>query len=179
MSGWFPEQSVAGIDIDVQAVHVVWLDEDSDRAVYRAYRLDLGPGNYHAKARRVPAAVPRRSAWRDRGVVCIGIEEPMTPPKVGFRSAVPQAVIRGALLAALPRDEDVPVVLVRPAEWKKWSLGGGFPGKGNAGKPEVEVWARRAWVDCPPGVSQDALDAFCVAWALRALRRDNAGREAA
>lgn len=160
---------VAGIDIDTHNVHVALLDENGLDADYLRFGLELtGVAAYHEKARRMRELLPPRGHWRDRAnVSLIAIEEPIGNT---FRGVVPQAVIRGAVLACLPRDEDVRVVLIRPADWRKWSLGGGFPGKGNANKEAVAEWARGEWRNRPAGVDQNALDAYCIARAARALR---------
>ena len=90
---------IAGVDTDTHAIHVVVLDDD-DPAVadYRRYPIDIGPGDYHQRARRLPTCVPPRAGWRDAGVHLIAIEEPFS---AAFRGAVPLAVIRGASALAL------------------------------------------------------------------------------
>lgn len=166
---------IAGIDTDTKAIHLVTLDPDTDDADYHRYRLDVGPPGYHEKARRLPLLLPVRGAWRDAGVSLIAIEEPFGDV---FRGVVPLAVIRGALLASLPRDEQCRVVMIPPHEWKKWSLGGGFPGKGNARKDEVAEWVKATWTNRPAeGLDHNACDAYAVAYAARAL--DDRRRELA
>lgn len=162
--------SFAGIDIDVHAVHVVLLDETTDDAAYHRFAIAIGPGGYHEKARRMRETLPARGAWRDMGVTAIAIEEPLS---AAFRSAVPLAVVRGAVLSCLPLQQDVPVAMLKPHDWKKWSLGGGFPGNGNAKKDEIAAWTKGRWVGRTTG-DQNALDAFAIAWAARAIKR-NAG----
>lgn len=154
----------AGIDLSTEAVDVVLLDTDSDDAVHNQYRLDTGPGGYLERVRRVREILPARGRWRDSGVVLIAIEKPMSS---SFKGAVPLATVLGAVLANLPRDLDV--MPLEPSEWKKWSVGGGFPGHGNAKKDAVADWARLRWHNRPVRASQNAYDAYAVAYAARAL----------
>lgn len=156
----------AGIDFDTEAIHVVRLDLETDDARYDQIRINVGPGGYNERARRIPDLLPARAAWRDSGVALIALEEPKGP---SFRGSIPLAVIRGALLAALPRQHQTKVLLIPTQEWKKWSLGGGFPGKGNADKDAVAAWARDTWPNRTPDCGQDAFDAYAIAWAARAL----------
>lgn len=163
----------AGIDYDTHAIHVVRLELDSDEARYDKVRLDVGPGDYMQRVRRMRDLLPARGAWADDGVCLIAIEQPKGP---FFKGSIPLAVVLGGLLTCLPRDDKPPVLMIETQEWKKWSLGGGFPGQGNAAKPDVAHWARRNWENVPPHADQNALDAFCVAWAARAMS-ENAGIE--
>lgn len=158
-----------GIDVSTSSIDVVFLDENTDDADFHRFALKIGPGDYHESARRIPQILPARGAWRDMGAVLIAIELPMTAPgHGGFQAAVPQAVIRGALLACLPKHDDVPVALMPAHLWKKWSLGGGFPGKGQAKKPEIAEWAKATWTNRSTS-DQNLLDAFCIAYAARRL----------
>lgn len=156
----------AGIDFDTAAIHVVRLELDSDHARYDRIRLDVGPGDYNERARRIPDLIPARDAWRDSGVALIALEDPKGQT---FRGSIPLAVIRGALLAALPRQHQTPLLLVPTQEWKKWSLGAGKPGKGNAAKELVAGWARRNWPDLPDNADQNAYDGYAIAYAARAI----------
>lgn len=172
----------AGLDLDTHNVHVVLLDETTDDATYRRFPIDIGPGDYHARARRMSDLLPTRSAWRDElGVMLIAVEEPRTPHTRpggaggGFKAAIPQAVIRGAVLACLPREHDVPLLLMPPQEWKKWSLGGGFPGQGNAKKDAVAQWVKGRWPNRTTS-DQNALDAYAIAFGARSLCQDAADR---
>lgn len=167
---------IAGIDFDTKDVHVVLLDETGNGAELVTFNLELaGVAAYHEKARRMRELLPSRGHWRDRANVRhIFLEEPLSAT---FRGGIPLAVIRGAILAVLPRDEDVRVTLIRPADWRKWSLGGGFPGQGNAPKEKVAAWAKAEWTGRPPHVDQNGFDAYCIARAGRAIL-EHAGRPA-
>lgn len=161
----------AGVDISTASIDIVLLDETTDEADYHRFALKIGPGDYHESARRIPQILPARGAWRDMGVILIAIELPMTAHgHGGFQAAVPQAVIRGALLACLPKHDDVPVALMPAHLWKKWSLGGGFPGQGQAKKPAVAAWVKHRWPNRTTA-DQNALDAYCIAYAARAIHR--------
>lgn len=168
--------TIAGCDFDVHAIHVVRLELDSDDARYDRIRLDVGPGNYIERARRMRDLLPNRAAWNDQGVALIAIEEPKGQY---FKGSIPLAVILGALLACLPRQETTPVLMVPTQEWKKWSVGGGFPGHGNAKKEEVARWALERWPNVlgqAAAGNQNALDAYCIASAARALSAHHASR---
>lgn len=160
----------AGIDVSTLAIDVVLLDAETAAARHQSFPLNNGPGDYLARARRVPELLPVRTAWKDTGVCAIGVEKPMSSD---FKAAVPLSVVLGAVLAVLPRDHQVPLFLFEPHLWKKWSLGGGFPGKGNAKKDEVRSWAVETWSDRPAGADQNAFDAYAIAWACRALHEQH------
>lgn len=170
--------TIAGIDIDSNGVHIVRLNLDDNHATYNRIRVDNAKGDYHQRARRLRDLMPARAAWNDHGVVQFAIEQPMTAPgHGGLQSAVPQAVMRGALLACLPTD--IPIVFMPPHEWKRWSLGGGERGKGNALKPEVRAWVDQHWPNPPDHLTQDGADAYAIAWAARRLLDHHAQKGAA
>ena len=160
---------IAGIDADSNGVHIVRLNLDDNDATYNRIRVDNVKGDAHQRARRLRDLMPARGAWKDHGVIRFAIEQPMTKPGYGgLKSAVPQAILRGALVACLP--VDIPLEVLTPSEWKRWSLGGGERGQGNADKAAVRAWAQQRWPNPPDHVTQDAYDAFCVAWSARALQ---------
>lgn len=170
--------SIAGIDLDSNGVHIVRLALDDNTATYNRIRVDNAKGDVHERARRLRDLMPARGAWKDHGVIRFAIELPMTAPgHGGFQSAVPQAVMRGALLACLPTD--IPIDILTAHQWKKASLGGGNPGHGNAQKPEIRAWAKARWPNPPDHVTQDAMDAYCIAWAARTLTDTPTERKAA
>lgn len=159
---------IAGIDLDSNGIHIVRLNLDDNDATYNRIRVDNAQGDYHERARRLRDLMPARGAWKDHGVIQFAIELPMTAPGYGgLQSAVPQAVMRGALLACLPTE--IPVLMLTAHEWKKWSLGGGSPGQGNAKKPAIREWADRHWLNQPVHITQDGRDAYCVAYAARSI----------
>lgn len=160
---------VAGIDlssfqIDIVKLPVANADDTSDEidSIYgpKITSYSLGKkGTAFDRARLVRDAVPDRYApiWSD--VLAIGIEEPFGK---GHLSTAAGYRVQGAVLACLP-----PATLVQPwapASWKKAvGIGGG------ADKEKVAAWVmrqenkqRRSY-----GMTQDAADAYCVAWATR------------
>ena len=159
---------ICGIDADSNGVHIVRLNLDDNEALYNRIRVDNVKGDAHQRARRLRDLMPARGAWKDHGVIRFTIEQPMTKPgHGGLQSAVPQAILRGALVACLPTD--IPLELLPPYEWKRWSLGAGERGHGNADKKAVRAWAERHWPNPPAHATQDAMDAYCIAWASRNL----------
>lgn len=160
---------VAGIDLSSFQVDVVKLPVTTDDEI--AYAIDdlyapkiwsctLGKkGTAFDRARLVRDALPDRysSFWSD--VIAIGIEEPFGK---GHLSTAAGYRVQGAILSCLP-----PNTLVQPwapASWKK-AIGIG----GGADKDKIAAWVmeqenehRRSY-----GMSQDAADAYCVAWATR------------
>lgn len=161
----------AGFDLNSNTVDVVLLDEDTMDAVWRRYRIDDGHADLKAfdRARRLRDAMPPRTAWQDAGVVAIGIEHGASR---NFNSVAAQSRVEGALLACLP--PDIPVYMLMPASWKKLTLG-----HGRASKQDGAVWARHSihWKDDRGFYPQDAVDAACIARA--AQLKDAAERGAA
>jgi hypothetical protein len=153
----------AGIDYSSEAIDVVRLELDSDCARWDRISLDLGlHENALARARRVRDAMPARSSWADHGVVQIALEDARGPT---FKGSIPLARVQGALLACLPAPHaDPPVLALTSAEWK---MACGL--KGNAPKEAVRAFSLSTWEDPPPVLSQDALDAYAIAWAARAI----------
>lgn len=158
----------AGIDVSSTAVDVVLLDLQTDAATW--HRRPLGKGRRGEDAfdrvRTMRDVLPARTGWKAANVALIAIERPVGNT---LRGGIPLAWAYGALLACLPTDPALPVIALEPWTWKKWSLGGGFPGHGNAKKDAVAAWARREWPNPPASVPQDALDAYAIARAARAL----------
>lgn len=161
--------SIAGIDVSTTAIDVVRLELDTDDATWNRIPLATGRRGEDAftRIRRIRDLIPARAAWKPAGVALIAIERPMSPQENVARGGIPLAWAYGAMLACLPTD--VGVIPLEPYTWKKWSLGRGFPGQGNARKDAIATWARRNWPNLPRGVTQDGLDAYCIAYAARAL----------
>jgi Holliday junction resolvasome RuvABC endonuclease subunit len=163
----------AGIDLSSNAVDVVLLDEDTMDARWVRYRIDDGRKDLKAfaRARRLRDAMPVRSAWKDAGVVAIGVEHGASR---NFNSVVAQSRVEGALLACLPAD--LPVYMLMPASWKKLALG-----HGRATKEDGAVWARHTihWQDARGFYPQDAVDAACIALAAQLKHAAQEGAAAA
>jgi Holliday junction resolvasome RuvABC endonuclease subunit len=159
--------SVAGIDLSAQAIDAVFLDLDSDAATWTRYPLK-GPGDSFDACRRVHEVLPFRSWWGDNGVIAIGFERPFMKGQRATRSL---SRIQGAVLACLPSQMLVTELSV--GTWKKATVG-----NGNATKDDVARWVAATIAvghDAMPNNQpilngdwpQDALDAYCIAYALR------------
>jgi Holliday junction resolvasome RuvABC endonuclease subunit len=154
----------AGIDYSSVAIDVVRLELDSDEARWDRILLDpTGKLEALERARRVRELMPARSAWADDGVVTIALEDPRGPT---FKGSIPLARVQGAILACLPGPGDVDVIALAPWEWK---MACGL--SGNAKKVLIREWVLRLWslTNLPDRYTQDALDAYAIAWAARSL----------
>jgi len=163
---------IAGIDFSSIAIDVVLLDEDTDHAVHHRRRLDTGPGKLIDRVRRVRDALPSRGAWRDSGVLALGIEEPFHHSHKGL---APMLLTLGAIIDTLPRD--VPLALLRADDWRRAC---GLPLR--VGRPEHKqnaiTFTREHWPN-PTRIDDNVGDAFCIAWATRDLHRAREDRRAA
>jgi Holliday junction resolvasome RuvABC endonuclease subunit len=164
--------TLAGIDTSTKAIDIVLLELDTDAAAW--LRIPLHGDDAFDRVLTIRDAMPARGRWDDAGVVQIAIEKPLAGNAT--TSAIQVAWALGAALACLPRD--VPLMPLQPSEWKKETLGGGQPGKGNAPKADVAAWSRAHWTNVPDRVSQDGLDAYAIAWAARSLLLKAADRQA-
>jgi Holliday junction resolvasome RuvABC endonuclease subunit len=164
---------IAGIDLNSNVVDVVLLDEDTMDARWIRYRIDDGKKGLDAfdRARRLRDAMPARTAWKDSGVIAIGIEHGASR---SFKSVTAQSRVEGALLACLP--PDLPVYLFMPASWKKLALG-----HGHATKQDGAVWVAHTihWQSDRGFHPQDAIDAACIAQATRLKHAAQEGAAAA
>jgi hypothetical protein len=148
---------VAGIDVSTRAVDIVKLPFDGDNAQWERYDL-VGP----TALERVCWTfydIPKGTYWDD--VALVAIERPYGP---GRDILFHLHLVVGAVIAALPARLRPPW-LMHPTEWRKAC---GL--SGSATKDEVAFFAVNAghpndFRDWP----QDACDAFCVAYAARAL----------
>lgn len=154
--------AVAGIDFSSFQADVVLLSEDDDTAIHHV--LEFGKtGDAFERARRVREAFPSRGWWLEH-CVAVGIEDPR-----GAARNVDSVLyrIQGAILACLP--QMLMVQPWKPGEWRK-QLGISNVGKEAPAQFARDRWAwNPTWVGVPEPLdrSQDAADAFCVAWATR------------
>jgi hypothetical protein len=152
--------SVAGIDFNSFQADVVILDEDTDAAEHHVFtfgRTIGGTGDAFDRARTIRHTMPTTSWWEEHGVIAIGIEDPR-----GAARNVDSILYRvqGAILACLPAR--LMVAPWKPGEWRKEL---GLP---NTGKEAPAAFARTNWDHMRDGdYSQDALDAYCLAFATR------------
>jgi hypothetical protein len=149
---------IGGIDFSSFQVDVVLLSEDDDTATHHVFPFGRKGQDAFDRARGVRAAMPTRSWWEDHGTVAIGIEDPRGAAR-GVDSVLYR--VQGAILACLP-----PELLVqpwKPGEWRKQL------GIANVGKEAPAIFAESHWsrILVQESYSQDALDAYCLAYATR------------
>lgn len=105
--------------------------------------------------------VGRRIRWMGwQGVRLAFVEKPFGRALTGL---VPVVRVQGAVVAALP--DQMEVWETTPQEWKKEAVG-----NGNAKKDDVVAWCNDVGF-VPDGRTQDACDAFGIAYAMREKNR--------
>ena len=150
--------SIVGIDLSVHAIDVVHLSEDDDTAFWTRY--PLAATDSFLAARNVRDALPGRSEWRDTGVIAFAVEKPFSR---SYKAVSALMRVQGAIVACLP--PELLVCELAPTEWKTATVG-----QGNAGKGDVAAWVFRRYTEAfVEDWPQDGLDAYAIAWALRAL----------
>lgn len=130
------------------------LDEDTDHATHHVF--GFGKGDAFDRARTIRYSMPSRSWWDDQGVIAIGIEDPRG---VARSADAPLYRAQGAILVCLP--QRLLVQPWKPGEWRSQL------GISNVGKVAPATFAFDHWIEWPIGCSQDALDAYCLAYATR------------
>jgi hypothetical protein len=158
---------VAGIDYSTLAVDVVLLDEDTDDATHHRYRLDDGPGDALARVRRVRDRMPARSSWADAGVLAVALELPFSRGKMAGNDRL--MMCAGAILACVHPAVDVD--LLRADDWRS-ACGLPIRAPREVHKRNALAFAADRWPSCPEPLSDNAADAFCLAWAMRARLRE-------
>ena len=156
--------SYIGIDLSTHAVDLVKLDEDTYRAEW--YRvplvgesaIDRARSYYEERWKYLKHSYEVEFIWDD--VIVCALED----PHGAGRSAVSKIMrVQGVVLATIPAR--VQVWTFAPGEWRNLC---GLAG--NASKENVREWALDVWGDPPyPDPPQDACDAYCIAYAARAL----------
>lgn len=155
---------IVGVDLSTRAVDLVKLSLDDDRAEW--VRVPLSGDNAIDRARSYVERAPDYLApvaewdgyWSD--VVLVALEDP-----AGRGDTRKIARVQGVVIATIP--SRVQVWTLQPAEWRRHC---GL--KGSASKDDVFAWAMRHWpyktgdLLCTP---QDAADAYCIAYAARAI----------
>lgn len=156
--------TVAGIDFSSFQINIVILSEDDDTATHHEIKFGRKGQDAFDRARTVREAMPSRSWWEDHGVIAIGIEDPRGPHR-NVDSVIYR--VQGAILACIP-----PELMVKPWKPQEWRKAIGVSHKG---KESLAAFAVARW----PGLnyrymdgvlvepSQDACDAYCMAWATR------------
>lgn len=146
---------IAGIDFNSFQVDIMLLHEDTDDATHHVYPFGK-KGDAFDRARNIRLALPSHSWWEDNGVIAIGIEDPR-----GAARNVDSILYRvqGAILACLPAD-----LMVHPWKPQSWRSELELSTKG---KEALYLFAARHWTDGPLVITQDAADAYCLAYATR------------
>lgn len=152
---------IIGCDISTKAIHIVGLAEDTNHAQLHVVRLDAQRGDTTERVRRMRDVMPARSAWRDAGAALIAVERPFSHHA---GTLAPMMLAYGGLLQLLP--VDVPLLELSAPEWRRECL---LPQRGDDRKPAAVRFAREQWTDQPPAIDDNAADAFCIAYAARAI----------
>lgn len=152
---------LVGIDVSTYAIDIVGLPEDEGVAVTMVSSIPLRGATALERAMLAPSVIPRGSAWDD--VVRVAIERPYGP---GGDTLFALHLMVGAVVAALP-ERLRPVLLVRPATWRKQA---GLSGR--ASKADVKAYVRELVLAASADRwKQDTCDAYCIALALRNMTR--------
>jgi hypothetical protein len=152
-----------GIDYDSSGVFVAIVDEEAGAFCgVVSYEIDCGPGGALQRVRRLRDLMPPRSAWRDSGVLAVGLESTFSQ---AYKAAVALARVQGAIIACLPRDVELELLTANGRAEPGWKLL--TTGKTTSSKDEVKAWAIEN--GAPPGLVQDFYDAFAIARATREL----------
>lgn len=165
-----------GVDLSTRFVDLVKLDEESDRAEW--VRVPLVGENAIDRARSYRdqmrdafisqyglMSAPGWHWWDD--VILCALEDP-----AGRGDTRKIARVQGVVIASIPAR--VHVWTMAPSEWRKAC---GLPG--NCSKLEVAEWAGRKRLEAewatsrtiPPSWNSDACDAYCIAYAARAINQ--------
>jgi hypothetical protein len=157
---------IAGIDLSTHAVDIVTVPAwDDGEPVWHRYEL-TGPDAWE-RARSVRDAMPPRTSDLWDEVLAFGVENPQARGPAAQNISVLHRVL-GGVLACLP-----PKTLVHPWQPASWRKACGMAG--NTSKDDVRVWAALQLGPKPEYTGaiwpQDAVDAFAIALATRAVLR--------
>lgn len=153
---------VVGLDFSSHNIDMVALDEETDEATWQ--RIPL----------QGKTAWDRLLDWREHEYVSADWETCYLAA-IEFPQPDQQRVLArmmGAIVARIPGR--VPVWQFQPAEWRRGCGMAGNASKQDAADFAVARWSNRDRVFLP----QDALDAYCIAWAARELNRQTLTRAA-
>jgi Holliday junction resolvasome RuvABC endonuclease subunit len=158
---------VVGIDLSTRAIDLVRLDETSNQGTWD--HLHLEGKTALERLRQVPRVMPRRSLYWE-SVYLIAVEAPMSRGQQGTMAKLSRVL--GAIVACLPAG--VEVWEVAPVQWRKELGLSGHASKEQAAEavdalrgPGSVVW------------TQDALDAYAVAYYARELNARALGGQVA
>jgi Holliday junction resolvasome RuvABC endonuclease subunit len=148
--------TVLGIDLSTRAIDLVRLDETTNQGTWD--HLHLAGATALERLRQVPVLMPRHSWYDD--VYLVAVEAPLSRGQQGTIAKLSR--VFGAIVACLPAG--VEVWDVAPVQWRKEL---GLSGHATKEQAAEAVDALRG-----PGAlawSQDALDAYAVAYYAREL----------
>lgn len=154
---------IAGIDFSTRAVDVVLLDDDTDQAAWHRFELGTTKTPLLTRVRAVRKALPSRSWWEEQGVTNVGIEQLHSHSRGTLRAL---SQVQGAIYACLPAA--VAVIEMADHEWKRLFTGDAKADKGDVAQVALARMADRDGI-VRLSWPQDALDAFGIACACRAL----------
>lgn len=152
---------IVGIDYSTRAIDMVKLSFDDDRAEWKRVTLEGARADeriLHDARRKLREL---GGEWWD-DVALVAIERPAGR---GTSAVIDMAVVAGVIVSRVPAR--IPIWRLGPSEWRRHC---GL--KGSASKDDVFAWAMRHWpyktgdLLCTP---QDAADAYCIAYAARAI----------
>ncbi len=153
--------SFVGVDFDTHGVDIVALDNETNSAAWR--HIPFPGAGALARARGVRDAMPSRGQWLDDGTVLVAIERPMAR---NLQLLVPLMRTLGAMHACLP--PSLEVWEMTAVEIRR-ELGLKTNAPKAVSKAEAAAFAAEHWADFPSVVTQDALDAYCIAYAARSM----------
>lgn len=163
--------SVLGIDVSSRAIDFVWLDETTNEAAWK--RVELTGETSFERLRSIPTQGRWNSNYFSDCYLAI-IERPKTRFMPSAAALFP---VFGAVVALLP--SQLELWEVAPTTWRH-----GLGLKGNAKKAEVAEAVRRIACGAEPehpilNWSQDAYDAYAVAYWARAINQRGLDLDAA
>jgi hypothetical protein len=143
---------VCGIDLSTRSVDLVFLHETENAARWHSIPLERGI----AGVRSIRRAYSWQAELED--VYLVAIEDPFS---AGRTQAKQLGRVAGAILSSIPANLEV--WMMRPDEWR---MACGMAG--NASKRAVADWVRERMPEVEMW-SQDAADAYCIAYAAREI----------
>jgi hypothetical protein len=152
---------IVGIDFSTRAIDLVELALDDETTTWWNHPME--GATLEDRIRYMDATdgdiplfgMPRRGSNIWDSVLAVGIERP-----IGRFSTDQLSMVLGALITRVP--QRMLLKLWTPPAWKKEC---GLPG--NCGKPVVKAWVDEQRPGHPLLGSQDACDAFAIAYATR------------
>jgi Holliday junction resolvasome RuvABC endonuclease subunit len=148
-----------GIDVSTRSIDVVLLRDDG-RARWFSRELDSDNGWAAADSIRQRVVGLRRVLIEARPDV-VAFEDPFSQSR---GTAKVYGLLIGACMTLVP--QHLPIMGLSPNVWKTATVG-----NPRATKADVAAWAAERWTNPLNVVTQDAFDAYAIAWAGRELHR--------